>query len=129
MIEWLGALYLQNGASQLSDKSSFIQLTKDITINDRVTYHSIIANNDADITKGLAQQSCKAIFFTLNFKAQRLVQRYMTLSAVFNDYQVCDQSVAQLACASREAHNILTAPDSNVLIYRDINYLIQLNSR
>ncbi|MES1964365.1 alpha/beta hydrolase [Psychrobacter sp. AH5] len=51
----LGALYLQNGASQLSNKSSFIQLTKDITINDRVTYHSIIANNDADITKGLAQ--------------------------------------------------------------------------
>ncbi|WP_227671557.1 esterase/lipase family protein [Psychrobacter sp. 72-O-c] len=51
----LGALYLQNGASQLSDKSSFIQLTKDITINDRITYHSIIANNDADITKGLAQ--------------------------------------------------------------------------
>ena len=51
----LGALYLQNGASQLSDKSSFIQLTKDININDRITYHSIIANNDADITKGLAQ--------------------------------------------------------------------------
>lgn len=51
----LGALYLQNGASQLSDKSSFIQLTKDISINDRITYHSIIANNDADITKGLAQ--------------------------------------------------------------------------
>ncbi|MGP5119419.1 esterase/lipase family protein [Psychrobacter alimentarius] len=51
----LGALYLQNGASQLSDKSSFIQLTKDIGINDRITYHSIIANNDADITQGLAQ--------------------------------------------------------------------------
>jgi triacylglycerol esterase/lipase EstA (alpha/beta hydrolase family) len=51
----LGALYLQNGASQLSNKSSFIQLTKDITINDRITYHSIIANNDADITRGLAQ--------------------------------------------------------------------------
>lgn len=51
----LGALYLQNGASQLSNKSSFIQLTKDISINDRITYHSIIANNDADITKGLAQ--------------------------------------------------------------------------
>lgn len=51
----LGALYLQNGASQLSNKSSFIQLTKDITINKGVTYHSIIANNDADITKGLAQ--------------------------------------------------------------------------
>lgn len=51
----LGALYLQNGASQLSDKSSFIQLTKDIKINDDITYHSIIANNDADITRGLAQ--------------------------------------------------------------------------
>jgi len=51
----LGALYLQNGASQLSDKSSFVELTKDITINERITYHSIIANNDADITKGLAQ--------------------------------------------------------------------------
>ena len=51
----LGALYLQNGASQLSDKSSFIELTKDITMNGRITYHSIIANNDADITKGLAQ--------------------------------------------------------------------------
>ncbi|WP_238038432.1 alpha/beta hydrolase [Psychrobacter sp. Ps6] len=51
----LGALYLQNGASQLSDKSSFIELTKDLTINSHVTYHSIIANNDADITKGLAQ--------------------------------------------------------------------------
>lgn len=51
----LGALYLQNGASQLSNKSSFIELTKDLTINNRVTYHSIIANNDADITQGLAQ--------------------------------------------------------------------------
>ena len=51
----LGALYLQNGASQLSDDSSFIELTKDLTINSRVTYHSIIANNDADIPKGLAQ--------------------------------------------------------------------------
>lgn len=51
----LGALYLQNGASQLSDKSSFIQLTRDIKINKRITYHSIIASNDADITQGLAQ--------------------------------------------------------------------------
>ena len=51
----LGALYLQNGASQLSDKSSFIQLTKDLQINNRVTYHSIIASNDEDITQGLAQ--------------------------------------------------------------------------
>lgn len=51
----LGALYLENGASQLSNKSSFVKLTKDIAINERITYHSIIANNDADIAKGLAQ--------------------------------------------------------------------------
>lgn len=51
----LGALYLQNGASQLSNQSSFIKLTKDISINERITYHSIIANNDADITRGLAE--------------------------------------------------------------------------
>ena len=55
----LGALYLQNGASQLSDKSSFIQLTKDIAINDRVTYHSIIANNDVDITARLGANAAK----------------------------------------------------------------------
>lgn len=51
----LGALYLQNGASQLSNKSSFIELTKDLQMDERITYHSIIANNDADITQGLAQ--------------------------------------------------------------------------
>ena len=62
----LGALYLQNGASQLSDKSSFIQLTKDITINDRITYHSIIANNDADITKGLAQMQPSGVKIDLS---------------------------------------------------------------
>src|SRR5690606_27061503 len=51
----LGALYLQNGASQLSDKSSFIQLTKDIRINARITSHSIRANNHADNTRSLAE--------------------------------------------------------------------------
>ena len=30
-------------------------MTKDISINERITYHSIIANNDPDITKGLAE--------------------------------------------------------------------------
>ncbi|WP_243453047.1 esterase/lipase family protein [Psychrobacter coccoides] len=62
----LGALYLENGASQLSDKSSFIQLTRDITINERITYHSIIANNDADITKGLAQMQSGSIKIDLS---------------------------------------------------------------
>jgi len=51
----LGALYLQNGASQLSDKSSFIKLTRDLSIDKNVTYHSIIASNDSDLTQGLAQ--------------------------------------------------------------------------
>lgn len=51
----LGALYLQNGASQLSDKSSFIQLTRDVSIDKGVTYHSIIASNDSDLTQGIAQ--------------------------------------------------------------------------
>lgn len=41
----LGALYLQNGASQLSDKSAFMQLTGDIQISPQVRYHSIMANN------------------------------------------------------------------------------------
>lgn len=51
----LGALYFENGASQLSDKSSFMALTSDLKIHDGVTYHSIIANQDDDITRGLAQ--------------------------------------------------------------------------
>ena len=66
----LGALYLENGASQLSNKSSFIQLTKDIAINERITYHSIIANNDADIAKGLAQMQPKGAKIDLS-KASR----------------------------------------------------------
>lgn len=41
----LGALYLQNGASQLSDKSAFIELTQDVKIAPKVVYHSIMANN------------------------------------------------------------------------------------
>ena len=49
----LGALYFQNGASQLSDKSSFMKLTADLKIADNVTYHSIIANRDSDIYNGL----------------------------------------------------------------------------
>ena len=48
----LGALYFQNGASQLSDKSSFMKLTSDLEIADDVTYHSIIANRDSDIYNG-----------------------------------------------------------------------------
>lgn len=41
----LGELYLQNGASQLSDRSAFMQLTGDVKIVPSVRYHSIMANN------------------------------------------------------------------------------------
>lgn len=62
----LGALYLQNGASQLSDKSSFVKLTKDIHIVPKVTYHSIIANADSDIAVGLAQLESNMVKFDLS---------------------------------------------------------------
>ncbi|WP_026348741.1 esterase/lipase family protein [Psychrobacter lutiphocae] len=53
----LGALIFENGASQLSDKSSFMQLTADLKIADDVTYHSIIANRDSDLYQGLMRLS------------------------------------------------------------------------
>nr|MBS9780145.1 alpha/beta hydrolase [Moraxellaceae bacterium] len=37
-------LFLQNGASQLSDKSAFMQLTQNISINKNVTYHNIVGD-------------------------------------------------------------------------------------
>ncbi|VEG13681.1 esterase/lipase family protein [Moraxella cuniculi] len=44
----LGALYLQNGASQLSDRSAFMTLTKDVTISPKVRYHTLVGNNKAN---------------------------------------------------------------------------------
>lgn len=52
----LGSLFLENGASQLSDQSFFIQLTKDVHIDNGVTVHSIIASQDKDIIDGITQQ-------------------------------------------------------------------------
>ncbi|AWY20207.1 lipase family alpha/beta hydrolase [Moraxella bovis] len=40
----IGSLYLQNGPSQLSDQSAFIKLTKELTINDNVAYHTIMGD-------------------------------------------------------------------------------------
>ena len=51
----LGGLFLENGASQLSDKSFFMQLTKDIKIADNVKYHTIIASKDKDILEGMTE--------------------------------------------------------------------------
>ncbi|MDO5651676.1 MAG: alpha/beta hydrolase [Moraxella sp.] len=47
----IGGLYLQNGASQLSNQSSFMKLTSDVQIDDKVSYHSIMANNTSTDTK------------------------------------------------------------------------------
>ncbi|MDO4250413.1 MAG: alpha/beta fold hydrolase [Moraxella sp.] len=49
----LGALYLDNGASQLSDKSAFMALTQHTHLTPKVTYHSIMGNNtgkDANVS-------------------------------------------------------------------------------
>lgn len=40
----IGSLYLQNGPSQLSDRSMFIKLTKELSIDDQVTYHTIMGD-------------------------------------------------------------------------------------
>ncbi len=40
----INELFLQDGASQLSDKSAFMQLTKDIAIHKNVTYHNIVGD-------------------------------------------------------------------------------------
>lgn len=53
----IDSLFLQNGASQLSDQSSFMQLTKNVTISPKVTYHSIMADNREDKTKKAQQTS------------------------------------------------------------------------
>lgn len=45
---FLGSLYLQNGASQLSDRSSFVALTEDVQISPSVRYHTIVGNHRGD---------------------------------------------------------------------------------
>lgn len=49
----LGALLLRNGASQLSDKSAFMQLTNNVKINSRVSYHSIMGNAKDELVSRL----------------------------------------------------------------------------
>lgn len=53
----LGTLFLDNGASQLSDKSFFMQLTQDVHLAQGVTAHTIIAAHDRDIVEGIAEQA------------------------------------------------------------------------
>lgn len=51
----LGSLYLDNGASQLSDRSAFMALTHDISINPKVRHYSIMGDQKGvlggDMTK------------------------------------------------------------------------------
>ncbi|WP_066803223.1 alpha/beta hydrolase [Moraxella oblonga] len=48
----IGSLYLHNGASQLSDRSAFMALTKDIQINDKVRYYSVMGNHKGKLDNG-----------------------------------------------------------------------------
>lgn len=45
----LRELFLENGASQLSDKSLFMKLTKDVDIAKTVKVHTVIATDDKDL--------------------------------------------------------------------------------
>ncbi|STZ14291.1 Alpha/beta hydrolase family [Moraxella caviae] len=53
----LGSLYLENGASQLSDRSSFVALTKDVQISDGVRYHTIVGNHTGQEIDGKAHSA------------------------------------------------------------------------
>lgn len=56
----IGSLYLQNGPSQLSDQSAFIRLTKELSINDNVIYHTIMgdrAGNAQNVQGNLVGQN------------------------------------------------------------------------
>lgn len=50
----LAGLFLENGASQLSDKSLFVKLTQDINIIPNVKINSLIATDDKDLFDALS---------------------------------------------------------------------------
>lgn len=93
----LGALYLENGASQLSDKSSFVKLTKDLPIVPQVTYHSIIANADSDIARGLSELQSSMVSFDLS-----------------------EEIAAERSETSGRSVNNITMPESNELLLPDV---------
>lgn len=53
----LSGLFLENGASQLSDQSFFVKLTQNLTMVDRVKVNTIIATDDKDIYDALSAHS------------------------------------------------------------------------
>ena len=56
----LSGLFLENGASQLSNRSFFVELTKDIHIANNVKVNTLIATDDADLFKALHQETSLA---------------------------------------------------------------------
>ena len=56
----LASLFLQNGASQLSDQSFFVQLTKNLHVTPRVTTNVLIGANDKDLLNALEQSKAAA---------------------------------------------------------------------
>lgn len=56
----LAQLFLENGASQLSNHSYFNQLTADVTIAPNVAVNNIIATDDKDLSNALEQLTAKA---------------------------------------------------------------------
>lgn len=55
----LAGLFLENGASQLSDKSFFVKLTQDIKIADNVKVNSLIATDDKDLFDALSSPTAQ----------------------------------------------------------------------
>lgn len=56
----LAKLFLENGASQLSDKSFFVKLTQGVKIANNVTVNSIIATDDKDLLDALSSDISQA---------------------------------------------------------------------
>ncbi|WP_395146594.1 esterase/lipase family protein [Moraxella atlantae] len=63
----LAGLFLQNGASQLSDQSFFVQLTKNLRVTPRVTTNVLIGANDKDLLNALQQSKAAADSPTVTF--------------------------------------------------------------
>mgnify|MGYP000282931205 CR=1 FL=1 len=56
----LAGLFLENGASQLSDKSLFVKLTQNVHIANNVKVNTIIATDDKDLVDALASDTNQA---------------------------------------------------------------------
>ncbi|WP_026212985.1 esterase/lipase family protein [Faucicola boevrei] len=76
----LAGLFLENGASQLSDQSFFVKLTKSISIADNVAINTLIATDDRDLYDALKND-------TLQNKLNNNDQIITNLPTDFNNNQ------------------------------------------